>query len=135
MEPPSKLRIILDTNQVLPDIWYSSSRNRQTALQDALQRAEYWAFMAEPVFQEVETKLRKLRRGDVDQQVVLWRTAYVPYIWRVRLKENAYQDDPRIQAMRDSSDVPTAQLFLFLLPEFLFSEDKHSWFGQIQTTF
>src|SRR6266566_2108086 len=27
--------------------------------------------------------------------------------------------------MCDSDDVPTAQLYLFLLPEFLFSEDKH----------
>src|SRR5260221_9115077 len=124
MEPPTKLRIVLDTNQVLQDIWYSTRRNTKTALQDALQRDEYWVFMAEPVFQEVEPKLRELCRGDVDKQVALWRTAYAPNIWTVRLKENAYQDDPRIQAMRDPDDVPTAQLFLFLYPEFLFSDDK-----------
>ncbi|HEX6477925.1 MAG TPA: hypothetical protein VF043_03705 [Ktedonobacteraceae bacterium] len=110
MEPPSKLRIVLDRNQVL---------------QDALQKPEYWVYMAEPVFQEVEPKLRILSRGDVDQQVALWWTAYAPNIWTVRLKENAYWNDPRIQAMRDSDDVPTAQLYLFLYPEFLFSEDKH----------
>lgn len=124
MQPPSKLRIVLDTNQVLQDIWYSSRKNTKTALQDALQKSEYWVFMAEPVFLEVETKLRILCRGDVDKQVALWRTAYAPNIWTVRLKENAYQDDPLIQAMRDPDDVPTAQLFLFLLPEFLFSDDK-----------
>ncbi len=125
MEPPSKLRTVLDTNLVLKDIWYSSGQNTKTALQDTLQKAEYWAFMAEPVFQEVEKKLRILCRGDVDKQVALWRTAYVPYIWTVRLKGSSYQDDPRIQAMRDPDDIPTAQLFLFLLPEFLFSEDRH----------
>lgn len=125
MQLPSQLRIILDTNQVLQDIWYSSRRNTKSALQDALQKSEYWVFMAEPVFQEVETKLRELRRGDVDKQIALWRTAYAPNIWTVRLKKNAYQDDPFIQAIRDSDDVPTAQLYLFLLPEFLFSADKH----------
>lgn len=125
MEPPSKLRIVLDTNQVLKDIWYSSRNNTQTALQDALQKDEYWVFMAEPVFQEVEEKLIELRRGDVDKQIALWRKAYVPHIWTVRLKENAYRDDHVIQEIIDSDDVPTAQLFLFLLPEFLFSEDKH----------
>ena len=125
MEPPSKLRIVLDTNLVLQDIWYSSGRdNKKTALQDALQKSEYWVFMAESVFQEVERKLRILSRGDVDQQIALWRAAYAPYIWTVPLKENAYRDDARIQAMRDSTDVPTAQLYLFLYPEFLFSEDK-----------
>jgi hypothetical protein len=125
LEPPSRLRIVLDTNQVLKDIWYSSRNNTQTALQDALQKDEYWVFMAEPVFQEVEEKLIELRRGDVDKQIALWRKAYVTHIWTVRLKENAYRDDPVIQEMIDSDDVPTAQLFLFLLPEFLFSEDKH----------
>ena len=125
MQPPSPLRIILDTNQVLPDIWYSSRRdNKKTALQDALKNSEYWAFMAEPVFQEVERKLRELCRGDVDKQIALWRTSYAPNIWTVRLKENAYRDDPCIQAMCDPDDVPTAQLFLFLHPEFLFSDDK-----------
>ena len=64
-------------------------------------------------------------RGDVDKQIALWRTAYVPYIRTVRLKEDAYPDNPVIREMRDSDDVPTAQLYLFLLPEFLFSEDKH----------
>jgi hypothetical protein len=97
MELPSRLRIVIDTNQILKDIWYSSRNNTQTALQDLLQKDEYWDFMAEPVFQEVEEKLIELRRGDVDKQIALWRTAYVP----------------------------TAQLYLFLLPEFLFSEDKH----------
>ncbi len=125
MEPPSKLRVVIDTNQILQDIWYSIRKNTQTALQDLLQKDEYWVFMAEPVFQEVEEKLIELRRGDVDKQVALWRAAYAPYIWTVCLKENAYRDDPVIQAMRDSDDVPTAQLYLFLLPEFLFSEDKH----------
>lgn len=125
MEPPSQLRVVIDTNQLLKDIWYSSRNNTQTALQDLLQKDEYWVFMAEPVFQEVEEKLIELRRGDVDQQIALWRTAYVPYIWTVRLKKDAYRDDPVIQEMRDSDDVPTAQLYLFLLPEFLFSEDKH----------
>ena len=124
MQPPSQLRIIVDTNQVLPDIWYSSRRNK-SALQDALQKSEYRVFMAEPVFQEVEPKLRVRCRGDVDKQVSLWRTAYAPRIWAVRLKEDAYRDDPLIQAMRDPDDVPTAQLFLFLYPEFLFSADKH----------
>ena len=125
VQPPSQLRIVLDTNQILQDIWYSSRKNTKTALQDALQKSEYWVFMAEPVFLEVEAKLRELRRGDVDKQVALWRMAYAPHIWTVRLKENAYRDDPRIQAMLDPDDVPTAQLFLFLYPEFLFSEDKH----------
>jgi hypothetical protein len=125
MELPSRLRIVIDTNQILKDIWYSSRNNTQTALQDLLQKDEYWVFMAEPVFQEVEEKLIELRRGDVDKQIALWRTAYVPYIWTVRLKEDAYRDDPIIQEMHDSDDVPTAQLYLFLLPEFLFSEDKH----------
>jgi hypothetical protein len=125
VEPPSKLRVVIDTNQILQDIWYSIRKNTQTALQDLLQKDEYWVFMAEPVFQEVEEKLIELRRGDVDKQVALWRAAYAPYIWTVRLKENAYRYDPVIQAMRDSDDVPTAQLYLFLLPEFLFSEDKH----------
>jgi hypothetical protein len=125
VQPPSRLRIVLDTNQVLPDIWYSAQRdNKKTALQDALRKSEYWAFMAEPVFQEVERKLRELGRGDVDKQITLWRTVYEPHIQTVRLKENAYRDDPRIQAMRDPTDVPTAQLFLFLHPEFLFSDDK-----------
>ena len=125
MQPPSRLRIVLDTNQLLQDIWYSTRRDTNTALQDALQKSEYWVYMAEPVFQEVERKLRILSRGDVDKQVALWQTAYAPNIWAVRLKENAYRDDPLIQAMRDSDDVPTAQFFLFLHPEFLFSEDKH----------
>ncbi len=124
MEPPSRLRVVIDTNQLLKDLWYSSRNNTRTALQDLLQKDEYWVFMAEPVFQEVERKLRELCRGDVDKQVVLWRTAYAPNIWTVRLKENAYRDDPRIQAMRDPTDVPTAQLFLFLHPEFFFSDDK-----------
>lgn len=124
MQPPSKVCIILDTNQVLQDIWYSSRRDTKSALQDALKKSEYWVFMAEPVFQEVEPKLSELCRGDVDKQIALWRTAYAPYIWTVRLKENAYLDDPLIQAMRDPDDVPTAQLFLFLKPEFLFSDDK-----------
>ena len=125
MEPPSRLRVVIDTNQLLKDIWYSSRNDTKTALQDLLQMDEYWVFMAEPVFQEVEEKLIELHRGDVDKQIALWRTAYVPYIWTVHLKENAYRDDPVIQEMRDSDDVPTAQLYLFLLPEFLFSEDKH----------
>ncbi|HEU5382283.1 MAG TPA: hypothetical protein VFV38_43265 [Ktedonobacteraceae bacterium] len=125
MEPPSRLCVIIDTNQLLKDIWYSSRNNTQTALQDLLQRDEYWVFMAEPVFQEVEEKLIERRRGDVDKQIALWRTAYVPYIWTVCLKEDAYRDDPVIREMRDSDDVPTAQLYLFLLPAFLFSEDKH----------
>ena len=125
MEPPSRLRVVIDTNQLLQDIWYSSRNNTRTALQDLLQKDEYRVFMAEPVFQEVEEKLIELRRGDVDKQISLWRTAYVPYIWTVRLKEDAYRDDPIIQEMRDSDDVPTAQLYLFLLPEFLFSEDAH----------
>lgn len=125
MEPPSRLRIVFDTNQVLQDIWYSSRRDTKSALQDALLKDEYWVFMAEPVFQEVEEKLIERRRGDVDKQVALWRTAYAPHIWTVRLKENAYRDDPLIREMCDSDDVPTAQLYLFLLPEFLFSEDKH----------
>ncbi len=56
MQPPSKLRIVLDTNQVLQDIWYSSRKNTKTASQDALQKSEYWVFMAEPVFLEVETE-------------------------------------------------------------------------------
>jgi len=124
VEPPSRLRVVIDTNQLLKDLWYSSRNNTRTALQDLLQKDEYWVFMAEPVFQEVERKLRELCRGDVDKQVVLWRTAYAPNIWTVRLKENAYRDDPRIQAMRDPTDVPTAQLFLFLHPEFFFSDDK-----------
>jgi len=118
------LRIVLDTNLVLQDIWYSAGRDTKTALQDALQKSEYWVYMAEPVFQEVERKIRVLCRGDVDKQIALWRTAYAPNIWTVRLKENAYREDPRIQAMRDPTDVPTAQLFLFLYPEFLFSDDK-----------
>lgn len=126
MEPPSRLRVVIDTNQLLKDIWYSALReNKKTALQDLLQKDEYLVFMAEPVFQEVEEKLIELHRGDVDKQIALWRTAYVPYIWTVHLKEDAYRDDPVIQEMRDSDDVPTAQLYLFLLPEFLFSEDKH----------
>src|SRR5260370_35704106 len=126
VEPPSRLRVVIDTNQLLKDIWYSVPRdNKKTALQDLLQKDEYWIFMAEPVFQEVEEKLIELRRGDVDKQIALWRTAYVPYILTVRLKEDAYQDDPIIREMRDPDDVPTAQLYLFLLPEFLFSEDKH----------
>lgn len=124
MQPPSPLRIILDTNQVLQDIWYSSRRDTKSALQDALKKSDYWVFMAEPVFQEVEEKLQAIRRGDVDKQIALWRTAYVPFIWTVRLKADAYQDDPLIRAMRDPDDVPTAQLFLFLQPEFLFSDDK-----------
>lgn len=124
MQSPSKLRIILDTNQVLQDIWYSSRKDTKTALQDALRKAEYWVFMAEPVFQEVERKLKEVCRGDVDKQISLWRTAYAPRIQTVRLKEDAYRDNPRIQAVCDSTDVPTAQLFLFLLPEFLFSDDK-----------
>jgi hypothetical protein len=125
VEPPSRLRVVIDTNQLLKGIWYSSRNNTQTALQDLLQRDEYWVFLAEPVFQEVEEKLIELRRGDVDKQISLWRTAYEPYIWTVRLKEDAYRDDPIIQGLVDSDDVPTAQLYLFLLPEFLFSEDKH----------
>jgi len=68
VQPPSTLRIILDTNQVLQDIWYSSRRDTKSALQDALKKSEYWVFMAEPVFQEVEPKLRELRRGDVQQR-------------------------------------------------------------------
>jgi len=124
VQPPAQLRIVLDTNLVLQDIWYSSGKDTKTALQDALRKSEYWVYMAEPVFQEVERKLRELCRGDVDKQIALWRTAYAPNIWTVRLKENAYRDDPRIQAVRDSTDVPTAQLFLFLHPEFLFSDDK-----------
>jgi len=100
-------------------------KNTKTASQDALQKSEYWVYMAEPVFQEVERKIRVLCRGDVDKQIALWRTAYAPNIWTVRLKENAYREDPRIQAMRDPTDVPTAQLFLFLHPEFMFSEDRH----------
>src|SRR5690242_16758972 len=126
MQPPSRLRIILDTNLVLQDIWYSSRKDAKTALQDALQKDEYWVFMAEPVFQEVEEKLIELRRGDVDKQIALWRSAYAPNIWAVRMKEDAYQDDPRIRvlAMCDPDDVPTAQLYLFLYPEFLFSDDK-----------
>jgi len=125
VEPPSRLRVVIDTNQLLKDIWYSSRNNTRTALQDLLQKDEYWVFMAEPVFQEVEEKLIELRRGDVDKQITLWRTVYAPNIWTVRLKEDAYRDDPIIQEMCDSDDVPTAQLYLFLLPEFLFSEDKH----------
>jgi hypothetical protein len=130
MQPPSKLRIVLDTNQVLQDIWYSSRKNTKTALQDALQRVEYWAFMAEPIFQEVERKLRELARGDVEKQIALWRSVCVPHIKRVRLKRDAYHDDPIIQEMNDPTmgdptDVPTAQLYLFLYPDFLFSEDNH----------
>ncbi len=125
MEPPSRLRVVIDTNQLLKDIWYSSRNNTRTALQDLLHKNEYWVFMAEPVFQEVEEKLIELRRGDVDKQIALWRTAYVPNIWTVSLKEDAYRYDPVVQEMFDSDDIPTAQLYLFLLPEFLFSEDKH----------
>lgn len=125
MQPPAQLRIVLDTNLILQDIWYSAGRDtKKTALQDALKKSEYWVYMAIPVFQEVERKLRELNRGNVDKQIALWRTAYAPNIWTVRLKENAYLGDPRIQAMRDPTDVPTAQLFLFLHPEFLFSDDK-----------
>lgn len=80
--------------------------------------------MAEPMFQEVEPKLRELCRGDVEKQITLWRSAYAPYIRAVRLKEHAYRDDPLIRAMRDPDDVPTVQLYLFLLPEFLFSDDR-----------
>jgi len=57
MEPPSRLRVVIDTNQLLQDIWYSSGKNTKSALQDALQKDEYWVFMAELVFQEVERKL------------------------------------------------------------------------------
>jgi len=31
-------------------------KNTKTASQDALQKSEYWVFMAEPVFLEVETE-------------------------------------------------------------------------------
>ena len=125
METPSRLRILLDTNPVLQDIWYSSRKDAPTALQDVLKRNNYWAFMAEPIFHEVERKLRELSRGDVEKQIALWRSAYAPRIRTVRLKTNAYQNDADIQKMIDLSDVPTAQLYLFLLPDFLFTEDKH----------
>jgi len=121
---PSEVHSILDTNLVLQDIWYSSRKDTPTGLQGALKQSEYQVFMAVPVFQEVEPKLRELCRGDVEKQIALWRSTYAPYIRTVRLKEHAYQGDPLIQAMRDPDDVPTAQLYLFLLPEFLFSNDR-----------
>ena len=94
MQPPAQLRIVLDTNLILQDIWYSAGRDtKKTALQDALKKSEYWVYMAIPMFQEVERKLRELNRGNVDKQIALWRTAYAPNIWTVRLKENAYLGD------------------------------------------
>ena len=125
VQPLAQLRIVLDTNLILQDIWYSAGRDaKKTALQDVLKKSEYWVYMAASVFQEVERKLKEISRGDVDEQIALWRTAYARNIWTVRMKGNAYCDDPRIQAMIDPTDVPTAQLFLFLHPEFLFSDDK-----------
>lgn len=124
MHSLSRLRIILDTNLVLQDIWYSARKEKKTALQDALQNNEFWVYMAESVLQEVEPKLRELCRGDADKQIALWQTAYAPYIQSVCLKTDAYQDDPRIQSVHDPDDIPTAQLYLFLYPEFLFSGDK-----------
>lgn len=144
MTKPSKLRVVLDANVILQSIWKHDLDGSPPAFQTALLMSEFWAFMAEPIAEEVERNLREKPRGNYEKQIDLWRTEYLPKISVIHLRSNAYSTDPRIQNLlkRDRSDVPTAQLVLFLNPDCFFTQDndfqdfdRHGNSGEISAAF